>query len=198
MILNDVAGIDPGVLPAAELRDHLRMGTGFDDDAADDAVLEQYLRAAVAAIEARTGKALFSRNFTWVITRWQSCDRQALPVAPVASVDGVSLLAANGVETVLDMAQFALERDEHRPILKATDGALPVIASTSEAELRFTAGYGAAWNDIPADLRQATLVLAATYFEYRQGERQGGDVIPFGVMALLEPYRAIRVSGGVR
>ena len=47
-------------LPVAALRGHLRLASGFDgpDDAAETAALSGFLRAAIATIEARTGKVL--------------------------------------------------------------------------------------------------------------------------------------------
>ena len=44
-------------LPVAALRGHLRMGSGFElvEDAAEDAALAGFLRAAIATVEARTG-----------------------------------------------------------------------------------------------------------------------------------------------
>jgi len=47
-------------LPIAAFREHLRMGTGFAEDTLQDGLLERHLRAALAAIEARTGKILFT------------------------------------------------------------------------------------------------------------------------------------------
>jgi len=169
MILNEVAGIPVEALPITELRDHLRMGTGFSDE-----------------------------EFSWVINRWHRCDTQGLPIAPATSLEAVTLTGSDGDETAVDTENLTLARDSHRPKVMAKGAALPVIGSGGEAEIRFVAGYGTAWEDVPADLRQATLVLAATYFDYRHGESGGGQVIPFGVMALLEPYRAVRVSGGAR
>ena len=42
-------------LPVAALRGHLRMGSGFElvEDAAEDAALAGFLRAAIATVEAR-------------------------------------------------------------------------------------------------------------------------------------------------
>ena len=48
--------VPAAALPIAAFKDHLRLGTGFSEDTIQDSVLEGFLRAAVAAIEARTGK----------------------------------------------------------------------------------------------------------------------------------------------
>ncbi len=47
------------------LREHLRLGTGFGEDGLQDPVLAGFLRAALAAIEGRTGKALIARDFLY-------------------------------------------------------------------------------------------------------------------------------------
>ena len=49
-------------LPLAAFRDHLRLSSGFADDTTQDALLEQYLRAAIATVEGRTGRALIARD----------------------------------------------------------------------------------------------------------------------------------------
>ena len=79
---HDVDRRDPGAvaaLPVEEMKDHLRLGSGFADDALQDGLIESYLRAAMAAIEGRIGKMLFQRRFLWVLDCWREAE-QALPV----------------------------------------------------------------------------------------------------------------------
>ena len=59
-------------LPVEEFKAHLRLGTGFADGDVQEPVLRGFLRAAMAAIEARTGKVLIERGFSWTVTRWRS------------------------------------------------------------------------------------------------------------------------------
>ena len=76
-------------LPVAALRAHLRLGSGFEiaDDNAENAALTGYLRAAIAAIEARTGKVLLTRRFRMQLDDWRDRLGQALPLAPVLALD---------------------------------------------------------------------------------------------------------------
>lgn len=76
MLLVEDTTIPTAVLPVADFRDHLRLGTGFADDGLQDAVLERHLRAAMAAIEARTGKILIARDFTWTLTAGRTLPRR--------------------------------------------------------------------------------------------------------------------------
>ena len=63
MYLIEESQIPDTALPVARLRDHLRMGSGFVEDGLQVELLGGFLRAAMAAIEARTGKALLVRDF---------------------------------------------------------------------------------------------------------------------------------------
>ncbi|MEL6745987.1 MAG: hypothetical protein AAFO68_11070, partial [Pseudomonadota bacterium] len=85
MMLVEQTSVPASVLPLAEFRDHLKLGTGFSDDAVQDGLLEANLRAALAAVENRTGKAVLERGFVWSISAWRDLSHQVLPVAPVAS-----------------------------------------------------------------------------------------------------------------
>jgi len=57
-MLIEETNIPDAVLPLAAFKAHLRMGTGFSDTSLQDAVLGRFLRAALAAVEGRTGKVL--------------------------------------------------------------------------------------------------------------------------------------------
>ena len=63
MILTEVSAPPAAAVPVRAFAEHLRLGSGFADDGSEDAVLELYLRAAMAAIEARLGRALLAREF---------------------------------------------------------------------------------------------------------------------------------------
>ena len=193
MILEELTTPTVAKLPIREFAEHLKLGSGFADDGAEDAVLELYLRSAMAAIEARIGKVLLTRRFAWRLTRWNGGRGQGLPVAPVSAINDVTLYDALGVGTVADAGAYRLEVDALRPRLEATGALLPVIPRDGSVVIGFEAGFGT-WAKVPADLRQAMLLLAASYYENRSGEGRVNGM-PFGVMALLESHRAIRIGG---
>ncbi len=87
--------------------------------------------------------------------------RQVLPLAPVSAVTSVTLIDVNAVETTIAAAAWRLIPDGDRPVLAAVSGALPTIPTLGAVRIAFTAGYGAAFADLPGDLRQAVLMLAA-------------------------------------
>jgi uncharacterized phiE125 gp8 family phage protein len=196
MMLVELTGIGTPVLPVAELAAHLHLGTGFADDGADDVALEAYLRAAIAAIEARIGKALYLRTFSWNLTAWRDGAAQTLPVAPVQAIGAVKLTDRAGTETLVDPGRYRLEKDSQRPRLVAAGGALPSIPAGGAVDIVFDAGFGPAWADLPVDLAQAVFLLAAHYFENRKGAGSREALMPFGVQALIEAHRNVRLLGG--
>ncbi len=196
MMLVEETSVPPAALPVEEFKAHLRLGSGFGDESLQDSVLESFLRAAMAAIEARTGKVLIAREYSWVLTRWRDPTRQVLPVAPISEIRSVVLVDRLGDRSVVDAADYRLEQDSAQPRLCAVGASLPWISGNGSVELRFVAGYGADWADVPADLRQAVLLLAAHYYEYRHETSLHGGCMPFGVTSLIERYRPVRMYLG--
>lgn len=195
MMLVEQTTVPSAALPVAEFKDHLRLGSGFADDGVQDSVLESYLRASVAAIEARTGKVLIARTFSWTLTGWRDLSRQALPVAPVLSLAEVKITDRFGAETIVDPQRYRLELDTQRPRLVSIGLHLPLIPVHGSAEITFVAGYGPDWDALPADLGQAVFLLAAHFYEHRGGMGSGERVMPFGVSLLIDRYRTVRLFG---
>lgn len=189
----EIAGAD---LPVSELKDHLRMGSGFSDDGMQDALIAGYLRAAMAAIEGRIGKALILRSFTLDLPGWRDPAAQPLPIAPVTEVLSVSVIEPS-VSVHIPAHRWYLEQDMHRPRLVAKHFSLPAVPSGAQARIVLKAGFGP-WADVPSDLRQAVLLLAAQYYECRHEGADRGSAMSFGVMALIERWRNVRVLGGGR
>lgn len=195
MMLTETTPVPSLALPVEEMKDHLRMGSGFAEDALQDGLIEAYLRAAMAAIEGRIGKMLFQRRFLWVLECWRDAE-QALPVAPVAGIVSVTLVDAAGGETVVPVGAYRLIPDLHRPRLAGKGISLPTIPSEGLVKVVFDAGFGAAWADIPVDLRQAVLLLAGEYYEHRHDDGAQAAGLPFGVVTLIERWRTVRILGG--
>jgi uncharacterized phiE125 gp8 family phage protein len=198
MILTEVSAPPAAAVPVRAFAEHLKLGTGFADDGSEDAVLELYIRAAMAAIEARLGRALLARGFAWTVTRWREDASQGLPIAPVRSVETITLVDADGAETAVDPENWSVLRDSQRPRLVGRFGRnLPKIPRSGHAEIRFTAGFGETWEAVPADLRQAVFLLAAHFYENRADSGSVSGSMPFAVLVLIEAYRATRIGGGL-
>lgn len=192
MMMVELTSVPSAVLPVSELADHLRLARGFADDGTQDAQLESCLRAAASAIEARIGKALFERRFALTLVHWHKEDSHVLPIAPVVSVDSVTLVSRAGAETTVATDQYLLRADQHRPAVVAAGTKLPSPGQRGSIEVEFTAGYSVDWAGLPADLKQAMLILAGEYWGQNMDPEMG---IPFAASVLLEPHRALRLRG---
>lgn len=198
MSLVELATVGSAALPLGGFRDHLRLGSGFTDDSMQDAMLEAHLRAALVAVEALIGKALFQRAFRWDVTAWMRPDWQPMPIRPVTDVSAIEIEDVAGSVTLALDESYRLRPSGERQALSATAyGVLPRIPEGGLARVTFEAGHGPAWGDLPADLRQAVMILAAHYYETRAGAAEAkGNGVPAEVTSLVARHRPVRMGGG--
>ena len=197
MILTEVSAPPAAAVPVRAFAAHLALGSGFADDGAQDAVLELYLRAAMAAIEARLGRALLARDFAWSVGCWREEASQTLPIGPVRSVESVTLVAADGAEAAVDPEGWSVRARQPAAAARRALRAEPAADSALRAgrdPLR-SAGFGETWDEVPADLRQAVFLLAAHFYENRSESGAVAGSMPFGVLVLIEAYRTARIGG---
>ncbi|MEM8581426.1 MAG: hypothetical protein AAGA38_05265 [Pseudomonadota bacterium] len=182
-------------LPLQQFREHLRLGSGFPDDNLQDTLLESTLRAAIGAIEYRTGKALFRRAFKLCLEEWAGPVFQPILRGPLVQVSSVVLFTSDGAASELAGSVYSVVPDAYRAGIKA-HSTLPQIPINGHAEIHFEAGYGAAWQDVPESLAQAVMVLGAHFYETRSGAPDTG--FPHLVRVLIEAFRDLRLFGGRR
>ncbi|HBZ43105.1 MAG TPA: hypothetical protein DEO85_03420 [Maritimibacter sp.] len=186
-------------LPVEALKDHLRLGTGFAEADIQDEMLVGYLRAALAAIEGATGKALFQRTFSWTTASWRDMSQQVLPVAPILGITELCIIDRNENVEIVPTDRYALIEDVHRPRLVATGFFLPTIPVGGKAKVTVVAGYATDWPSMPHDVALAVIALAASYYENRGGTTpQDHERLPNQVAALLQRYREMRLFKGMR
>lgn len=196
MMLREIGQTPMGSLPIAALKDHLRLASGFGGEGLQDGLLEAQLRAAIAAIEARIGKALITRSYVLTLAQWRDLGAQSLPLAPVVVVQRVSIFDSMGGEVVVDPARYRLQADAHRPKLVSVGLLLPAVPQDGRVEIAFQAGFGGDWAAVPPDLAQAVLLLAAQYYETRYAAAGQNIGLPMAVQVLIERYRTVRILGG--
>ncbi len=196
MNLTETTPLNSADFPIAELKDYLRLGSGFTDDNVQDGLLETCLRAAMGAIEARTTKVLVERSFDFSFASYrEEGGGMLMPISPLIFLNQFQTYDRTGASTSFSKNDFQLVDDSQRPVLLAKVGNLPKIPEHGWVVLRFLAGYGP-WASVPENLQQALLMLAATYYENREVMVNGGGQMPLSVAGLLAPFQRIRLGGG--
>ncbi len=183
----------PPVLPVtvSELAVHLRIGSGFEDDGAEDALLLTYVQSATAAIERALSLALAERSYELSLSRWDADGGATLPVGPVVAVDSVGIVSDDG-EDLVDATRWYMAKG--RPVRLLPRGIdLPLLDAGHTARIVFRAGFGTEAEDIPADLRQAVSLLASHFYEDRSGTAGSASGFPREIEALIAPYRPVRL-----
>ena len=180
MAMREAAPVEASELPLEELTAHLRLGTGFADDGLEAPAVERACRAALAAVESRTGRALIARPFVWRL--WSSPRRgvAVAPLSPILSVGTVEVV--RGGERTAATGWQAAEDALHD---------MPVVPLGGAIEVSLTAGIGV-WSDLPGDLAEAVLLIAAALYEARGG---AAPEVPETADRLLAPWRRLRIGG---
>lgn len=194
MMLVEETQVPDAALPVDALKEHLRLGTGFTGDDLQDSVVLSFLRAAITAIEARTSKALIARGFVLTLDGWRDAGGQRLPIAPVRSISEVAIVDAYGQATVVDPTEYRLKPDTFVPTLRPIRTTLPGVPQNGSIEIRFEAGFGDGFEAVPDDLKQAVMLLAAHYYEYRDETALSDGCMPFDVTSLISRYRPVRMG----
>lgn len=182
-----LAGPAAEPISLAEARAYCRV-----DDETEDGLLSTLIAAARIHVEAVTGRALITQSWRLVLDAWPAAGCVALPVAPAASLTAVTAYDPDDVAHDIDTGQFRLDGMAVPARLQkpgAVDG-LPVLRWRGGLEIDYAAGYGAAGEDVPEDLRQAVRLLVGYWFDNRDtaAAPNGPDGAP-GLARLLAPYR---------
>lgn len=171
---------------AETLAEHLRVTIAAPEtDQLDE--LSRLILAATRHLETRLDMAFIEQSWRWRLTSWADT---FLPLQPVLSLNSAAVIDNNGVA---DPAEgVSLDINAARPKLIA-DSTWPPIPKGGYAEIEFTAGFGASQEDVPEDLRQAVLLLAAHFYENREAVSQLLTTMPLGVASLIAAYRPLRL-----
>jgi uncharacterized phiE125 gp8 family phage protein len=189
LILNSGPSVEPVSL--AEAKAHCRI-----DGAAEDTLVASLLIAARMHIERSLNVALIEQSWSLFLDRWPDRPSLALPLAPVISVDAVRLYSPDDSSTAADPDLFLLDGAGQRPRLSRREaGPWPLPGrSVNGIEIAFTAGYGAAADDVPMPVRLAIKLLVAHWYEMREpvvGEQP--SAVPLSVASLISPFREVRL-----
>ncbi len=142
-------------------------------------------------LETELRRAFISQRWTLLLDRWPGSDVM-IPLAPAQSIDEVRV---SGI--TLDANSYASECRREPALLYGKTGMIwPIpVKPVAGIEIDFTAGFGAAADDVPAPIRQAILMLVSHWFETREPVAIGTPALemPFTVSQMIAPYRRPRL-----
>ena len=173
----------PMVEPVAvdALRDYLRLE---DDEAA---LLSSLITSARLMVEAQTGVRLISQVWSQVIP-YQPIGRLSLAHWPLLQLKGISILGETIVKLSVD--DFIVTK-QTRPIqVFPKNGVWPNLRSSQYGiTVDVMVGFGAQKADVPEDLQQAVLILAAHWYEENEwNDHSTARSLPPQVLSLIQPY----------
>ncbi|MCX5570421.1 head-tail connector protein [Kaistia nematophila] len=169
----------------ADVKAHLRV-----DGTAEDSLLQAAILAACTHVESETRRKLIAQGWRLYLDEWPSGRAIELPVAPLISVESITLYDIVGAAHVLDPDDYRVDAARLPPRIVAKLRPQAALYDNG-IEIDVTAGYGVSSLAVPAALRQAILMLVAHWYEHRGavGFDRAGDVAPLGFEALIAPYR---------
>ena len=170
---------EPVTLDEAKL--HLRV-----DGTDEDALIQGLISAARESCEDRIEGAIPVTG--WKLTLDAFPDAIRLPRAPIASVESVKYLDADGVQQTLSALDYLVDTvSTPGYIVPAYGKAWPETREQINAvEVEYTAGSATT----PAALKAAILLMVGSLYAFREDDSVGQvSKIPTGVDALLDPFR---------
>lgn len=179
MISREAVVLDSFMLD--EARAYLRI-----ESEEEDASLGGVLLGAIGHAEAYLGQMLLRRNVREIVSA--SMHWQRLSVWPVAMVNSVTGIPAEGMPFALLADAYKIEIDAHGEAwLRVTQP-----GAAGRAEIACLAGMAQAWEELPEAIRLGVLRLAAHLHLHRDNPDDAGP--PEGVAALLRPWRRRRIA----
>ena len=173
----------------AETKLYLRIDTPDEDD-----LVRALITAARLLVEAASGRLLINQTWRLILDDWPNGGVLRLPLSPVSQIVAARVLDAQGAAMPVTLTALRLEAGMEPPAITLQTSVPAPGRATSGIEIDVLAGYGAGASAVPEPLRQAVLMMVSRWFEQRGDVLQRGDPrLPADVLALIAPYRRVRL-----
>jgi len=207
MALSQVTAPATEPITLAEANAQCKIDVPDENDLVDTLII-----AAREYVEAFTHRALITQ--TWDLTldgfpdQWSTVARDHqqvgegaiwLPAPPTASVTSITYVDTQGVTQTWSPTLYTVDNPQgpkarRARIVPAYSQYYPVTRTVPNAvTVRFVAGYGATAAAVPFSIKAAMKLLIGNWWLNREAGqiiRGSADILPFGVDALLWPYKA--------
>lgn len=175
-------------LHEGEVSEHLRGGGEVN-------VYRVYIPAARRRIEQATNRQLVTATIELSLDCFPSGTSPILvPKAPLRSINSITYIDSAGDSQTLDPSMYTVDTsDEPGRVFPAFGTVWPATQSRNlgvMVTVNFDAGYGGESRDVPAELREAMLLMIGHYYYHREEVVMGAkpSVLPRAVDDLLQAY----------
>lgn len=176
-----------------EAKNHLKITYSEDDD-----LIGTLIEASRKLVEVKLKQSLVTQTYDLFLNGWYDevltnypgryVAQQAvyIPRGPVQSVTSVQFLDTTSTVQTLATTSYIVSKGAPGRITPSYGHyfptTLPVIDSVI---IRYVAGYGVDGTEVPANIKQAMLLLIGLWYESRSAAGEKMDDLPFAVDALL-------------
>jgi uncharacterized phiE125 gp8 family phage protein len=175
----------PAVEPVtlAEALAHTRV-----DDSADNSLVQALIVAARRAAEAYTRRAFISQSWAMYLDQAPAGNFLEIPKAPLIGISSIQTFTDADVATTFASSNYYVDliTKPGRVVLRTAASWPTPTRAASGFVVNFRAGYGATGSHVPADIRQAILMIVSHLYENR-GDAESD--MPRVAQMLLEPYK---------
>lgn len=162
---------------------HLRVDHTDDDD-----YITSLINAAADYCSSYTQRALLTTNVVAICDSFQKT--LELPLSPCQSIESVIYLDSSGSEQTLDASKYKLNTYAEPSTFVMLNGWPDTLWQFDAVKITYTSGYESA-DDIPAQIKQAILLIVGHYYENREESVKGTIIseIPLASKYLLDQVR---------
>jgi uncharacterized phiE125 gp8 family phage protein len=181
----------PEALPVLldQIKAHLRIT--HDDD---DNYLIELAEAAIALVEARTGKSLITQGWRVFLDQWPESGIVELPVAPLREVSAITVYDYDGNPLTVSPDSWFADTVSDRPRIVGSS-MFYSYKKTNGFEIDVVCGFGDTGADVPDLLIRSILIIIAHWYEFRgaPGDPALHGLMPKGFDRLAAPYCRINL-----
>lgn len=166
------------VAPAAPLLtlDSIKAQVEVEHDT-HNALLAQMAKSVEEHLDGYTGelgRALVNQTWTLYLPRFPGSPVLRLPMPPLVSVTSVAYRDALGAPTTFPTSKYHVLDGRRAEIRLAAGESWPATEDHPRAvTITFVCGYGPTGEDVPADIRQAALLMVGDLYAHRETSVEG-------------------------
>lgn len=165
-----------------EVKDYLKV-----DDSTEDALITTLLQSARQAAERYLNQALITQTITEKLDRLQ-LSTIYLSVSPVISVSSFQYADSQNTTQTFNSSNYIVDNFEKPARLSLASGKTwpTLYGNINDVTITYTAGYSSEPSGVPAQIRQAILLMITDAYDNRQDYVKK---LPTASEYLLDQYR---------